>query len=154
MQHDLIEFLTKGAQKTADEFCTPGTQIREDYKKYAQCLGQARSLQKNCNRDLQAALEVVTSTVWNNRVRAVCCAYNRYDECSSGILLKECGKDALELSKKVVRLSLSRLPDIVCKAYPANGQECIELLPAPGSPPAGRSNSLISRIFATYVGSS
>ena len=152
LQRDLIDFLGKGAQKTADEFCTPGTQLREDYKKHAQCLGNARAIQKHCNRDLQAALEVVTTTIWNFRVRAACCAFNRFDDCTSGIIVQECGRGALDLSRKVVRLSFSRLPELVCKAYPAAGKECADLLPPAGTPPSGRSNSLISRIFSTYAG--
>lgn len=153
LQRELIDFVSQGGQKVADEFCTPGSALREEYKKHAKCLGEARVESNFCAKDLQRALEIVSSTSWDLRVPVACCAYNRFDVCSSEIIRSRCGSKALSLSRRVIRLAASRLPEILCQTYPPTSKKCIDLLPPPGEAPLGpRSNSVLSRIFSTYAG--
>ncbi|XP_074602946.1 uncharacterized protein LOC141856514 isoform X1 [Brevipalpus obovatus] len=153
LQRELIDFISQGGEKVADEFCTPGSNLREEYKKHARCLGEARGESQFCAKDLQRALEVIPETTWDVRVPTACCAYNRFDECSSSIIRRKCGPKALALSRRVIRLAASRLPEILCQGNSPNSQKCLDVLPAAGEQPLGaRSNSVLSRIFATYTG--
>lgn len=149
----MVDFLAEGGKTLADEFCTPGTEIRADYRKHAKCLSEARATSKQCTKDLQRSLEEVSQTTWDNRVAMACCGYNRFQECSSQVISNRCGDSALDLSRKIIRLSSSRLPEILCQSYPYSSSKCSEILPPEGTEPLGaRSNSVLSRIFSSYTG--
>ncbi|XP_015785219.1 uncharacterized protein LOC107362631 [Tetranychus urticae] len=150
-QKELVEFLGTGGKKVADEFCTAGTKLREDYKKHAKCMSESRKDSKKCTKDLKAALEIISDTQWDKRISTSCCAFNRFDDCLTSNLRTKCGDEAVEISRKLVRLAASRLPEIVCQSY--KGDKCTGLLPPSGTAPTGtKSNSLLSRVFSTYVG--
>ncbi|XP_015781687.1 uncharacterized protein LOC107359669 [Tetranychus urticae] len=153
LQRELVDFVIEGGKSLADEFCTPGTEIRAEYKRHARCLSEARSQSKQCIKDLQRSLEELTQTSWDNRVAMACCGYNRFQECVTVSILNRCGQAALDLSRKIVRLSSSRLPEMLCQSYPYTSAKCGEILPPEGLEPLGaRSNSVLSRIFSSYTG--
>lgn len=53
----------------------------------------------------------------------------------------------------LLRMALSRLPDIVCQGYGSDNPECRQLLPPPGTDPRGaKSSSVLSRLFSAYTG--
>ncbi|XP_015782985.1 uncharacterized protein LOC107360777 [Tetranychus urticae] len=153
LQRELVDFIAEGGKSLADEFCTPGTEIRAEYKKHAKCLSEARSQSKQCTKDLQRSLEEVSQTTWDNRVAMACCGYNRFQDCVTVSITNRCGEAALDLSRKIVRLSSSRLPEFLCQSYPSTSAKCGEILPPAGTEPLGvRSNSVLSRIFSSYTG--
>ncbi|XP_015781966.1 uncharacterized protein LOC107359892 isoform X4 [Tetranychus urticae] len=152
LQRELIDYLGEGGRQVGQEFCTRGSPLREEYKKHARCLGLSRRESAGCSRDLQRALEVVQNLPWDSRIQTGCCAYNRYDACTSSIISSRCGPQALSLSRQVLRLAASRLPEMLCQSYQASSKKCTEALPASGESPLGsRSNSLLSRLFSTYA---
>ncbi|XP_053201294.1 uncharacterized protein LOC128386301 isoform X3 [Panonychus citri] len=151
LQRELIDYLGEGGRQVGDEFCTRGSPLREEYKRHARCLGSTRRESAWCSKDLQRAMEVVTNSALDARISTACCAFNRYDSCTSNIISSRCGPQALALSRRVIRLAASRLPEMLCSSYPATSKKCIEVLPASGEAPLGsRSNSLLSRLFSTY----
>ncbi|XP_074596883.1 uncharacterized protein LOC141851963 [Brevipalpus obovatus] len=153
LQRDLITFMGEGGKTISTEFCTQGSDIRAQYKKHAKCVSEARSESKQCSKDLQRSLEEISRTTVENRIAMACCGYNRFDACSGKAIKQKCGPDALELSRKIIRLSSSRLPEIVCQTHPATSSKCIEILPPAGTEPLGaQSNSVLSRIFSSYTG--
>jgi len=153
LQRELINFVTEGSMRLLNEYCTPGTQLRQSYLKHAPCLNQAQKNQRTCVKDLQAALEVVTTVEWDKRIPAGCCAYRRFTACTENLVESKCGKEAVEFMNLLLRMALSRLPDIVCQGYGPENAECRQLLPAPGTNPKGaRSNSVLSRLFSAYTG--
>jgi len=153
LQRELINFVTEGSMRLLNEYCTPGTQLRQSYLKHAPCLNQAQKNQRTCVKDLQAALEVVTTVEWDKRIPAGCCAYRRFIACTENLVESKCGKEAVEFMNLLLRMALSRLPDIVCQGYGPENAECRQLLPAPGTNPKGaRSNSVLSRLFSAYTG--
>lgn len=153
LQRELIGFVTEGSMRLLNEYCTPGTQLRQSYLKHAPCLNQAQRGQRTCVKDLQSALEIVTSVEWDRRIPAGCCAYRRFQGCTENLVESKCGKEAVEFMNILLRMALSRLPDIVCQGYGPSNPECRSLLPPPGTPPKGaRSNSVLSRLFSAYTG--
>ncbi|XP_074603045.1 uncharacterized protein LOC141856590 [Brevipalpus obovatus] len=153
LQRELIGFVTEGSTRLLGEYCTIGTQLRQSYLKHAPCLNQAQKGQKTCVKDLQSALEIVTSVEWDKRIPAGCCSYRRFQVCTENLVETKCGKEAVEFMHILMRMALSRLPDIVCQGYGPQNQECKTLLPAPGTPPKGsRSSSVLSRLFSAYTG--
>jgi len=153
LQRELINFVTEGSMRLLNEYCTPGTQLRQSYLKHAPCLNQAQKNQRTCVKDLQAALEVVTTVEWDKRIPAGCCSYRRFIACTENLVESKCGKEAVEFMNLLLRMALSRLPDIVCQGYGPENAECRQLLPAPGTNPKGaRSNSVLSRLFSAYTG--
>uniref|UniRef100_T1KCL6 DUF19 domain-containing protein n=1 Tax=Tetranychus urticae TaxID=32264 RepID=T1KCL6_TETUR len=144
-QRELIEFLGSGVKKVADEFCTAGTKLREDYKKHAKCVSESRKDSKTCTKDLKAALEIISDIQWDKRISTSCCAFKRFEDCVTTNLRTKCGDEAVEISRKLVRLAASRLPEIVCQSY--KGDKCTGLLPPSGTAPTGaKSNSILSRV--------
>ncbi|RWS13267.1 hypothetical protein B4U79_06014, partial [Dinothrombium tinctorium] len=153
LQRELVSFVTEGSMRLLKEYCTSGSQVRQNYLKHATCLNKTRSSQRSCVKDLQAALETVTSVEWDKRIPAGCCAYRRFQGCTEQLVENDCGKDAVEFMKLMLRMALSRLPEIICQGYGPETQECKQLLPAPGTAPKGaRSNSVLSRLFSAYTG--
>ncbi|RWS23704.1 hypothetical protein B4U80_09245, partial [Leptotrombidium deliense] len=153
LQRELVSFITEGSMRLLKEYCTSGSQVRQNYLKHATCLNQAQKSQRNCVKDLQAALETVTAVEWDKRIPAGCCAYRRFQMCTENLVESKCGKEAVEFMNIMLRMALSRLPDIVCQGYGPETQECKTLLPAPGTAPKGaRSNSVLSRLFSAYTG--
>ena len=154
LQRELISFVTEGSVRLLTEYCTSGSQLRNSYLKHADCLNQAtQSNQKTCIRDLQSALETVTQVEWDQRIPAGCCAYRRFQDCTESQVEAKCGKEAVEFMDILLRMALSRLPDIVCPSYNPQTEECKALLPESGSTPKGaKSNSVLSRLFSAYTG--
>lgn len=153
LQKELIDFAFQGGKSVSTEFCTVGSEMRANYKKHAKCISDARAESKPCTKDLQRALEEVNRVAITDRVAMACCAYNRFEGCSGRAVKQRCGPDALELSRKIVRMASARLPEIVCQAHPATSDKCTSLLPAEGTEPLGaQSNSVLSRIFSSYTG--
>jgi len=152
LQRELISFVTEGSLRLLSEYCTPGTQLRQSYLKHALCLNQATKGQKNCLQDLQAALEVVTSVEWDRRIPAGCCAYRRFQLCTENLVESKCGKEAVEFMNILLRMAVSKLPDIVCQGYGPKHPECRHL-PPPGTPfKETQNNSVLSRLFSAYTG--
>ena len=153
MQRELIGFVTEGSTRLLNEYCTSGTQLRQSYLKHAPCLNQAQKGQRTCVKDLQAALEIVSSVEWDRRIPAGCCSYRRFQVCAENLVETRCGKDAVEFMNILLRMALSRLPDIICQGYGPQNSECRQLLPPLGTTPKGaRSNSVLSRLFSAYTG--
>ena len=153
LQREAVTSLTEGGARLMKDYCTRGTQLRQHYLKHATCLNQATRGQKGCIKDLQAAFEVITSVEWDKRVPSGCCAYRTFMKCTDNMIESKCGKEAVEFTKIVMRIALSRMPDIVCQGYGPNSSTCKSLLPPPGTPPKGsRSNSVLSRLFSAYTG--
>lgn len=153
LQRELIGFITEGGVKLLNEYCSPGTQLRQSYLKHAPCLNQAQRYQRMCVRDLQSALEVVSSVEWDRRIPAGCCAYRRFQSCAVSLVEAKCGKEAVEFINILLRMALSRLPDIICVGYGPSTPECRTILPPLGTTPKGaRSNSVLSRLFSAYTG--
>jgi len=153
LQRELIGFVTEGSLRLLDEYCTRGSQLRQSYLKHASCLNVATRGQKTCIKDLQAAFEVITSVEWDKRIPAGCCAYRQLMKCTENLIETKCGKEAVEFMHLLLRMALSRLPDIVCQGYTPQSQSCKSLLPPPGTAPKGsRSNSVLSRLFSAYTG--
>jgi len=153
LQRELISFVTEGSSRLLKEYCSVGTQLRQSYLKHAPCLNQAQKTQKTCMKDLQAALETVANVEWDKRIPVGCCSYRRFSKCVENKVESRCGKEAVEFMKLLLRMALSRLPDIICQGYGAENQECRALLPPAGTNPKGaRSNSVLSRLFSAYTG--
>ena len=79
--------------------------------------------------------------------------YQRYMTCARNTEEKKCGKAAVDFMQLLLRNAVSRLPEIVCTGYGSENHECHTLLPPPGTPPQGsKSDSVLSRLFAAYLG--
>ncbi|XP_013784117.1 uncharacterized protein LOC106468246 [Limulus polyphemus] len=152
VQRELVGFFSEGSEKLMNDYCTPGSSIRNDYLKNAPCLNSANDENIKCLRDLQVALEVVGDAKFENRIPIACCAYRRYEACFQERLEKKCGKNAVEFIQELLRIAISRVPEIICTGYGRNNSECTTLLPSSGSSPKGsQSNSALSRLLSTYL---
>uniref|UniRef100_T1K939 DUF19 domain-containing protein n=1 Tax=Tetranychus urticae TaxID=32264 RepID=T1K939_TETUR len=154
LQRDLITFITEGSTRLLNEYCTSGSQLRQSYLKHSECLNQAtQANRKTCIKDLQLALETVSQVDWDQRIPTGCCAYRRFQECTETQVEAKCGSEAVEFMDIILRMSLSRLPDIVCPSYNPKTDQCKALLPESGATPKGpKSNSVLSRLFSAYTG--
>ncbi|KAI1278477.1 hypothetical protein HDE_14387 [Halotydeus destructor] len=155
LQKDMLGFLTDGSLKLMDQFCTRGSKLRTSYLKHAGCLNQVtrNGATKPCIKDLQAAFEEITTAKFDKRIPTGCCAFRKMSKCTEALVSEKCGKDSVDFMKQLMRMALSRMPDIVCQDYAAESQTCKQLLPPPGAAPKqGRSTSVLSRLFSAYTG--
>ena len=153
LHRELIAFVTEGSLRLLSEYCRRGSNLQQSYLKHAKCLNSAHRAQRVCVKDLQAALELIAQVEWDKRIPAGCCSYRRFVQCTENLVEDSCGKDAVEFMNLLLRMAVSRLPDIVCQGYGPENAECKILLPAPGTNPKGsRSSSVLSRLFSAYTG--
>lgn len=177
MQRELVTFASTSSLQLLDEYCTKGSKLRQSYLKHSQCLNQIQKRQehKGCMRDLQGALELLTSSqsaasipkqdlqkqagtsaqgaTNGKRLQMACCAYRRFESCLGGQTEKRCGKETIDFAQTVMRRVTSRLPETVCRNFKPDGQECKALLPKNGATPRGsKSNSILSRLLSAYSG--
>jgi len=152
-QQELMNIAFDGLLRILNEYCTKGSNIRKSYFKNIPCLADAVKGQKGCINDLQVAFEVVTSVEWDKRIPAVCCGLNGLRTCTVKLIEDKCGKDPVNFLNEVLRLGLSRVPEIVCGDYQPGNKACNDILPPPGSAPkSGRSKSVLSRLLSAYTG--
>lgn len=142
LQRQMVTFMGEGPNDLLDDYCKPGTELRKAYLKHATCLNSAQKThQKDCIRDLQTALETLTSidsNNWQKRMPIGCCSYRRFEQCLGKQVEKRCGKEALNFINLVLKRAFSRMPELVCRNYKPDGAECKAILPAPGSQPKGK----------------
>ncbi|XP_053202366.1 uncharacterized protein LOC128387212 [Panonychus citri] len=152
MQRELIEFIIVGGKSVTEDFCRSGSSLREYYKQNAQCLVRARSESKHCYRDLQVAVEKISSTDWENRLSLGCCGFNRFQKCTGSIVKSLCGQDVVDLGRKIMHMITSRIPDIVCQSFQSTSDLCVNILPKSGSLPLGHNaESLLARFFSSFT---
>jgi len=135
------------------EFCTKESSVeREKYLKHATCLNNANKEARGCIRDLTVALDKAINSDIENRIPEMCCAVKRMRKCSSDIIEGKCGKEGAKyMGQMLSSVAGTRLPEIACRDYDPTSQQCISILPAPGSKPANtKSNSVLSRLLNTY----
>lgn len=142
LQRQMVAFMGEGSMDLLDDYCKPGTELRKAYLKHATCLNTAqKSHQKTCIRDLQTSLETLTSINadnWQKRMPVGCCTYKRFEQCLGSQVEKKCGKEAMNFIKLVLKRAFSRMPDMVCRNYKSEGNECKAILPPLGTTPKGK----------------
>lgn len=145
LQQQMVAFMGDGSGDLLDDYCKPGTELRKAYLKHATCLNSAqKSHQKVCIKDLQASFETLTASFnstenWGKRVSVGCCTYRRFEQCIGNQVEKKCGKEALNFINLVLKRAFSRMPDMLCRKYKPDGNECKAILPAVGTVPKGKS---------------
>jgi len=99
-------------------------------------------------------MDIVPRLEWDKRIPAGCCAYRRFLDCTEKVIEQKCGKEAIEFFSSLLRMALSRLPDIVCTGYGVQSPECGKLLDKPikSNSKESKSKSVLSRLFTAYTG--
>lgn len=158
IQRQMTNMATNSTIQLGTDYCTKGSNFRNTYLKHVTCINQVQKReQKGCMRDLQAALELLSSGFGSlengKRLSLGCCAYKRFESCFGDQLEKRCGKDTVGFVQTTMRRAISRIPETVCRPYRADTSECRSLLPKIGTIPKGsKSNSIISRLMSAYSG--
>lgn len=141
-----------GASRLQKDYCTPGTPLRELYKKHTPCLRDAmRDAQKPCIKDLQVGFEAMNAAKWDKRVGIGCCAFNRVGSCLGSAVKKTCGEETNDFVRNMTMSMLSRLPDLVCGDHGPESATCAELPPPGSEPKGGKSTSILNRLLSAYT---
>lgn len=142
LQRSMVSFMGEGSNDLLDDYCKPGTELRKAYLKHATCLNSAqKSHQKACIKDLQASFELLTSadaSTLEKRLPIGCCTYRRFEQCIGSQVEKKCGKEAVNFVNMVLKRAFSRMPEMVCRNYKPDGNECKSILPPLGTSPKGK----------------
>lgn len=158
LQRQMVMFMGEGSTDLLDDYCKPGTELRKAYLKHATCLNSAqKSHQKACIKDLQSAFETLTGPNTDGdlqgKIPIGCCTYRRFEQCIGSQVEKKCGKEALNFINLVLKRAFSRMPEMICRNFKPEGNECKAILPPVGTSPKGaKSSSVISRLFSAYTG--
>jgi len=152
IQRELVALVSEGARDVQKQFCTRGNKLRTEYLKHAPCLAKTQPQGRKCLNDVQAGLEKIEESKFQDRISTACCVYSRYTACSTKSIENACGKEAVEYGNLLIRLATSNLLDVVCQSYLSN-PVCDRLLPPPGTKAKGNSKSIVSRLFNAYVSS-
>lgn len=150
----MVAFVGEGSSDLLDDYCKPGTELRKAYLKHATCLnGAQKSHQKACIKDLQASFETLTSIGadnWQKRIPVGCCTYRRFEQCIDNQVEKKCGKEALNFINMILKRAFSRMPDMICRNYKPDGNECKAILPSVGTTPKGKVSQFLVRIRSPF----
>ncbi|XP_076338497.1 uncharacterized protein LOC143240246 [Tachypleus tridentatus] len=151
IQRELMDFSSEGSENLLKDYCTSDTEIRNNYLKSSGCLAEANRETRPCLTDLRVAMDAIGNAKFDNRVTIACCGYQRYMSCIRHTIEERCGASVVNFTEELLRMALSRLPDIVCSSYKPNSDVCKDVLPPPGTAPGdSNSNSPLSRLFNAY----
>ncbi|XP_022655302.1 uncharacterized protein LOC111270072 [Varroa jacobsoni] len=151
LHRELLNFGIEGAKELSSKFCKRGDRLRNDYLKHAPCIARAMPEGKKCLQDARTGFEKIEEAKFQDRISTACCTYMRYQNCLTGAVAGRCGEKAVQYGHILVRMASSNLIDIMCQGYDTN-PVCKKLLPPPGTKPKGNSKSVVSKLFAAYVG--
>ncbi|XP_035232589.1 uncharacterized protein LOC118204368 [Stegodyphus dumicola] len=155
VQREVLELVTEGSQKTVNDFCSPGSELRAKFLKHAKCLGEVHGddTMRDCMVDMQVAVETVTTTKFDKRIGTLCCGFRRFLDCGEKLTEQKCGREAVEMGRTIAELAVTELPNVVCNSFDPNSSQCQALLPPKGSTPKGtQSSSQLARLLATALG--
>ncbi|XP_023218949.1 uncharacterized protein LOC111621114 [Centruroides sculpturatus] len=152
LQRELLKYVLEGTEKTMDDFCTKGSNLRKEYLKYAPCVSKHFEDQRPCLNDALATLETLEHKKFDERIPTICCGYSRFRKCLSNNVINKCDKEADKLIDKVIQLTATDLLSLICGNYDHSGDKCKGLLPSEGSKPKGsNSNSALGRILSAFL---
>lgn len=153
LQEHLVNMGLSGVRRIQQEYCSPGSELRQTYLKHVPCL---RSVLKNpanpCMKDLNVMGEVVTEAKWNKRVNYACCGYHRIGSCLRREVTRACGPETMDFVRTMAKKLMSRLPEIRCRDLTEDSPVCSELPPFGSNPKGGRSTSVVNKLIRTYTG--
>ncbi|XP_076356823.1 uncharacterized protein LOC143250231 [Tachypleus tridentatus] len=148
MQSELLNFVGEGSDSLINQYCSSGTQLRENYLNKSTCLNEAFNQFTPCWRDLEAGLDKFGEISYESRAPIFCCTYRRLFECVRKTVEAECGVEGVEFVLELLRIGFSRIPEIICSGYKHLNKQCVDLLPPSGTAPKGsRSKSVLSRLL-------
>jgi len=151
LQQEIADMLFDGADKLQKEYCTKGTKLRTMYLKNAGCINEAMKDNKPCIKDLQSGFEAVTSAKWDKRLPLGCCSYHKMRSCVGTIIRNKCGQESVDFMSRLMKLVLSRLPELLCDEYDLKSSHCDEINNPPLNRPKSKSTSILNRLLSAYV---
>ncbi|OQR79140.1 hypothetical protein BIW11_00194 [Tropilaelaps mercedesae] len=150
LQREIIGFITEGAVRTAERFCTKGDAIQTQYLDNAVCLAKAQPETKMCFDDVRAGLERLETVNIEDRITTACCIVTRYNKCVIGIVETICGENIIDYGLLVARMISGNTVNELCQGFDSN-PICKNLLPAPGTKATGTSKSIASKLLNAYA---
>jgi len=83
-----------------------------------------------------------------------CCAYNRWNECTNALIVKECGQDAKKAMQYFIDKAVGDTANTLCSdtAFNFKSQKCRKLYAPQGTKPKKNSNNPISKYITSYMG--
>lgn len=149
----MLNMWFSGPANMHSRYCVAGSEPREKYIEHAECLRKAFNDGKaSCMKDMKVAFEFVSSVKWDKRQALTCCAYNRAQDCMDKLVKKECGTEGITFTRDLMKVGLSRLPDVICHDFTGKTRICREL-PAVGSAlRGGPTTNALNKFLTTYIG--
>jgi len=157
LHKELYDFFVDGIVKSMAQFCQPGP-IQKSFLQHSPCIHD-KVLQKNdyktkCVDNYLATLDK-TSSLSNidDRLETTCCAYNRWEECSYALVLKECGPDAKKSMQFFISKAAGDTANTLCSdaAFNFKSQKCRKLYAPQGTKPRKNTNNPISKYITSYL---
>ncbi|XP_035214760.1 uncharacterized protein LOC118188429 [Stegodyphus dumicola] len=154
LQREVLGLFSDG-DAPARSMCTPGSEIRARYLQHAECLAEGAESDefKTHMRDLQVAIETLFDVQFKQRFPLMCCGFRRFYESIDGMTGRRCGDGAVEMTRNIMSMIISDLPETLCKRYEPQSQECKAVLPPSGTPSKGEDNkSQLGKLLDTVFG--
>lgn len=150
-QSQILDIMFDGANQMQDLYCTRNTPLRNLYIKHAPCLNSIGKETKGCFKLLQSGMETITTTKERGKkIPYMCCTYHKLKNCTASVVREKCGEEPLEFMNLMMRVVLSRIPDLMCppEEYTPESPVCLEI---PTSPPkVSKSTSLLNKLLSAY----
>lgn len=154
LQREMAQLLSGGVSSAERQLCTPGSELRNNYLKHAQCLAEGAQSDsfKSDLKDLQVTIETISEVEFKKRLPTFCCGARRFHKSTEDHAKRRCGDDAVDMLKLVMDMVFTELPKTICQTYDPANDTCKELLPPPGTSPRGaESKSQISKLLDTVI---
>lgn len=147
-QSQLLDLLFDGAYQIQDTYCQRNSSLRNLYIKNAPCIASVGKETKTCLKQMQAGFDTITTAKWNKKLPYACCTIRQLKNCTETLVREKCGEEPLEFMDKMMRVGLSRIPDLMCPPdeYSAESPICLEI---PTSvPKVSKSTSLLNKLLS------
>ncbi|UYV71529.1 hypothetical protein LAZ67_8003579 [Cordylochernes scorpioides] len=137
MVRELMDVFMGDATTQLNEFCTSGSEIRANFLQHSECLAEVYPEERPCFLDLQVTMEKVVDKATTNedRLPALCCGYNRFNQCVHDLIEPKCGAETVQYSTQMFEMIATTMPRTICSNF--KDDRCEQLLPPPGTQPEG-----------------
>lgn len=154
LQREVMGLLS-GSEEEAKQLCVQGSESRARYLTHAECLSEGADSDefKDNLRDMQVMVEKLFEVPYKQRFPLMCCGFRRFYEESDAVTKRRCGDAAVDMTRSIIRMITTDLPETICQRYDPNSAECQGLLPPKGTPPKqGENKSQLSKLLDTVFG--
>lgn len=161
LHREVTDLVIDQVTTSAERFCDEKNPERAKFLKESPCIHKKvlsqESYKTTCNNNFLLTVDQIEA---QNNVDAdkthatICCGYNKWDDCTSKLIAKECGKEAVDSFQLFVGDAFGTVTKMMCpqSLFATKKNICKDVLPKEGTVSKGKlgDNALTKYVVSTF----